>query len=284
MNGQRLLSRLALGLGLARAYTPSQRETSMTRKCLSVCSLVLVLALAGSAGAGELRLSIQNGRVSLSARDVTLRQILVEWERVGGTRIVNRDRVPGALLTIEFVDVPEGRALETLLRSTAGYMAAKRLEPTGGASQFSRIILMPGAAAVAPGGSAVASQGGSAPSMGSVQPGRPQVQRRVQPDGRVVTIMDDLQQPGDPDDTEDSPTPPSGAPGMMRPPFQGPPRSPQGQTANEPTLLDPADPQGSTATRPMPTVAGTVTSPGAVAVPAVKNPQAPPGPPKPPGR
>ena len=78
----------------------------MTGKLLSVCSFVLVLTLAGSAGAGELRLSIQNGRVSLSARDVTLRQILVEWERVGGTRIVNRDRVPGALLTIEFVDVP----------------------------------------------------------------------------------------------------------------------------------------------------------------------------------
>jgi hypothetical protein len=256
----------------------------MTGKLLSVCSFVLVLTLAGSAGAGELRLSIQNGRVSLSARDVTLRQILVEWERVGGTRIVNRDRVPGALLTIEFVDVPEGQALETLLRSTAGYVAAKRLEPTGGASQFSRIILMPGAAAVAPSGAAVASQSSSAPSMGTVQPGRPQVQRRVLPDGRVVTIMDDLQQSEEPDDTEDSPSPPGGAPGMMRPPFQGPSRSPQGQTANEPTLLDPADPQASPATRPMPTVPGTVSSPGAV-VPAVKkNPQTPPGPPRPPGR
>jgi len=256
----------------------------MTGKFLSVCSLVLVLTLAGSAGAGELRLSIQNGRVSLFARDVTLRQILVEWERVGGTRIVNRDRVPGALLTIEFVDVPEGHALETLLRPTAGYMAAKRLEPTGGASQFSRIILMPGAAATAPSGVAVANQGGSAPSMGTLQPGQPQVQRRVQPDGRVVTIMDDLQQPGDPDDTEDSPSPPGGPPSMMRPPSQGLPRFPQGQNANEPTLLDPADSQASPATRPMPTVPGTVASPGAV-VPAVKrNPQAPPGPPKPPGR
>jgi hypothetical protein len=256
----------------------------MTGKCLSVCSLVLVLTLAGSAGAGDLRLAIQKGRVTLSARDVTLRQILLEWERVGGTRIVNRDRVPGALLTIEFVDVPEGQALETLLRSTAGYVAAKRLEPTGGASQFSRIILMPGAAAVAPGGVAAANQGGSAPSMGTGQAGRPQVQRRVLPDGRVVTITDDGPQPGDPDDAEDSPSPPDGAPGMMRPPFQGPPRFPQGQTANEPTLLDPADPQASPATRPMPTVPGTVPSPGGVVPAMKKDPQSSPGPPKPPGR
>jgi len=249
----------------------------MTGKLLSVCSLVLVLALAGSAGAGELRLSIQNGRVSLSARDVTLPQILVEWERVGGTRIVNRDRVPGALLTIEFVDVPEGQALETLLRSTAGYVAARRLDPTSGASQFSRIILMPGVAVLAPGGPPPSIQGGA-------QAGRPQVQRRVLPDGRVVTIMEDLQQPEEPDDTEDSPSPPGGAPGMMRPPSQGSPRYPQGQTANEPTLLDPADPKASPPTRPMPTVPGTVSSPGAM-VPAVKkNPQTPPGPPRPPGR
>jgi hypothetical protein len=256
----------------------------MTGKLLSVCSLVLVLALPGWARAGELRLSIQNGRVSLSAHDVTLRQILAEWERVGGTRIVNRDRVPGGPLTFEFVNMPEGQALETLLRSAAGYLAAKRLEPTGGASQFSRIILMAGAAAIVPSGSAVASQGASAPSMGTVQPGRPQVQRRVMPDGRVVTIMEDLPQPGDPDETEDSPSPPSGAPSMMRPPFQGPLRSPQGQPANEPTMLDPAAPQAYPATRPMPMVPGTVTSPGAVAVPAARNPQTPPGPPKPPGR
>jgi hypothetical protein len=259
----------------------------MSGKLLSVCSLLLVLALPGSAGAGEVRLTIHDGRVVLSARDVTLRQILVEWERVGGTRIVNRDRVPGTLLTLELVDVPERQALETLLRSTAGYVAARRLDPAGGGSQYSRLILMPGSAALMPAGPPSSVQG-SAPSgagLGiAVQPGRPQVQRRVLPDGRVVTIMDDLQQPGDPDDTEDSPSPPGGAPGMMRPPFQGPPRFPPGQIANEPTLLGPADPQASPATRPMPTVPATVTSPGAV-VPAVKKyPQTPPGPPKPPGR
>jgi hypothetical protein len=251
----------------------------MTGRLLLVCSLVLVLALPGLARAGELRLSIQNGRVSLSARDVTLRQILLEWERVGGTRIVNRDRVRGTLLTLDLVDVPEGQALETLLRSTAGYVAAKRLDPDSGVSQFSRVIIMPGEAAFAPAAPVGASQASGPSGTGGGQPGRV-TQRRVLPDGRVVTIMDDAPQPPDPDDAEDNPPPQGGSAGMMRPPFQGAPRLPMGQPGGDPNE---DDPPGSQPSRPMsaaPVVPPTVAVPGAVA-PAVKPGSAtPPGPPK----
>jgi hypothetical protein len=257
----------------------------MTGRLLTVCSLALVLALPGRAGAGELRLAIQNGRVALSARDVTLRQILIEWERVGGTRIVNRDRVPGTLLTLELVNVPEGQALETLLRSTAGYVAARRLEPAGGASQFSRIVLMPGEAILAPTAPPPSAQGSasSRTGMGGAPGGRPQVQRRVLADGRVVTVIEDPQQPGDPDDTEDSPAPQGGAPGMMRPPFQAPPRLPQGQAAGEPTQPDASGMQTSPPTKSAPTIPVTVAAPGALPT-AKPNPTTPPGPPRPPGR
>jgi hypothetical protein len=57
----------------------------------SALALRLVLA-ASTASAGELTLSIRDGRVTLVARDVPLRQILAEWARVGRTRIVNADR------------------------------------------------------------------------------------------------------------------------------------------------------------------------------------------------
>ncbi len=69
--------------------------------------LGLVLALPAPARAGDVKLSIRDGRVALSAQDATLRQILLEWERVGGTRVFNRDRVPGTLLTIELTNVTE---------------------------------------------------------------------------------------------------------------------------------------------------------------------------------
>ena len=102
---------------------------------------VLVLSVA-SANAGELRLSIANGRVTIVAQDVTIRQILDEWGRVGQTRIVGAERLTGPTVTLELRDVPEGRALESLLRSASGYIAKPRAG-TIGASTFDRILIMP---------------------------------------------------------------------------------------------------------------------------------------------
>ena len=107
----------------------------MTGRMLAVCGLIVALSAPGLAAAGDVRLVIKDGRVVLVARDATLREILVEWERVGGTRIVNRDRVPGTRLTLELANVTEEQALTTLLRPIAGYMAARRLGPEGGASR-----------------------------------------------------------------------------------------------------------------------------------------------------
>ena len=48
-----------------------------------------LLALATPASAGEFKLSIQNGLVTLTADDVPLSAIMAEWARVGQTEIVN---------------------------------------------------------------------------------------------------------------------------------------------------------------------------------------------------
>jgi hypothetical protein len=44
----------------------------MTRGRLVACALVLALGMPGLAGAGDVRLSIRDGRVTLVARDATL--------------------------------------------------------------------------------------------------------------------------------------------------------------------------------------------------------------------
>jgi hypothetical protein len=142
------------------------------------CGLALVIAAPGPAGAGEVRLAIKDGRVALVARDATLREILLEWERVGGTRIVNRDRVPGTRLDLELSDVSEAEALTTLLRPIAGYMASRRLGPGGGSSEFSRIILMPAPATPAAATPAEPAQAAGPSGPGGQPFGRP-VQRRV---------------------------------------------------------------------------------------------------------
>ena len=51
--------------------------------------------------AGDLRLTIANGRVTIVAQDVSLRQILDEWGRVGQTKVVGAERLTGPPVTLE---------------------------------------------------------------------------------------------------------------------------------------------------------------------------------------
>ena len=100
------------------------------------------LAMASTARA-DVQITLQNGRVSLVAKDATVRQILTEWAKVGHTKIVNLERIPGGPVTLELRNVSEQQALDVLLRSVSGYMAAPRATMLADASAFDRIIVMP---------------------------------------------------------------------------------------------------------------------------------------------
>src|SRR5438132_9825813 len=104
---------------------------------------VIAWVLASSAAFAEVHVTMQDGRVSLVAKDATVRQILTEWARVGQTKIVNVERIPGGPITLELRNVPEQEALDVLLRSVSGYMAAPRAAGVANASAFDRIIVMP---------------------------------------------------------------------------------------------------------------------------------------------
>src|SRR5437867_12422738 len=110
------------------------------------CAVLCVMAAVAPAYA-DVQIAMQNGRVSVVAKDATLRQILTEWARVGQTKVVNVERVPGAPMTIELRDIPEAQALEILLRSLSGYMAAPRPSQAPNLSRFDRIVVMPTMAA-----------------------------------------------------------------------------------------------------------------------------------------
>lgn len=103
---------------------------------------ILTVGLAAPAGADTLQLSFDNGFVTLSAKNVPVRQILAEWARLGQTHVVNADRLD-AQVTLELPHVPEQQALETLLRSAGGFLAASRDMSMPGLSRFDRIVVMP---------------------------------------------------------------------------------------------------------------------------------------------
>ena len=102
----------------------------------------LLTSTAIPCAAGELRLSMANGRVTLLATDVTVREILAEWARVGQARIVNAEKIAGIPVTLELKDVPEAQALDTVLRSAAGYVMVPRVAGAPGVSRYDRILIL----------------------------------------------------------------------------------------------------------------------------------------------
>jgi len=136
------------------------------KKALAFAAVSIAFASTASA---QVTLTMHEGRVSLVAKDATLRQILAEWARVGQTQIVNGDRVPGGPLTLQLTNVPEQQALDTILRPLTGYVAAPRQAIAPNLSQFDRIVVVP---TIAPAAAPV-SAAATPPPPTYAQPGMP---------------------------------------------------------------------------------------------------------------
>lgn len=91
----------------------------------------------------DVQIAIRDGRVTLNATSATVREILAAWAKAGQTKIVNAERVAGAPVDLQLQDVPEEQALEIILRSVSGYLAAPRADTIENASRFDRIFVMP---------------------------------------------------------------------------------------------------------------------------------------------
>lgn len=237
--------------------------------------VVMVLA-SGSSAFADVQLTIRDGRVTLVAKDATVRQILTEWARVGQTNIVNVERIPGGPLTLQLTNVPEEQALDVLLRSVSGYMAAPRPVVVENLSRFDRILVMP--TSVAPRVPAA--------------PARPVPQQPTFVPPLELPVGDDDRGP----EEQEQPVP-AAVPGA---PVPG--RAPVFNTFPQPQVVNPRQgvpatvpgamggvPQPQTAPRPPVTYPGAVTypgqptSPGGVAVPGMIVP-APPQQPGQPGQ
>jgi hypothetical protein len=144
-------------------------KVSFREIVIRLAPVCVMLTFAGPiAAADDLELSLKNGRVTIRAQQVSIKAILSEWGRVGNTAIIDADGLADQVVTLELVDVPEARALRTLLRDAAGYLAAPRAELSDGDSRFDRILVMavtkPAAARQ------VAAVGGSRPAPPRVSP------------------------------------------------------------------------------------------------------------------
>jgi len=186
-----------------------------------VTTAALLLCCALPAAAQGVKLEFHDGRVNISAQNVPLRTILNEWARLGGTKIVNAERVPGGLVTIELNGVPERQALDVLLRSASGYLAGPRQPGAGGPSAFASILILPTSSAPRP----------------SVAPPPPQP-------FPVAGQFPQVAPPPDPDDDPAGDVPPEDDPEDREPPRPGArPRVIPPRVNGQPQLPQPFEPE-----------------------------------------
>jgi len=242
------------------------------RRTLLLAVAMSVVA-AWPAGAQNLKVEFHDGRVSVEATSVPVRSILTEWGKVGGTKIVGADKISGAPITVKLINVTEAQALETILRSVAGYMAAPR--NTGvGASAYDRILVM--ATTTAPPPVAAARPGQQQPSTAFAG-----TQRFVPPRQRPEQSEPAEQEEPD----ENPPNPPvftfpqPGQNGFVNQPGQFQTAQPNG--FNPGTVPTTAQPQ---ATPAQPQAPIGVSQPGMMVQPPQQTTPTPPGMIRPPGR
>ena len=105
-------------------------------------AVLAAITAAHAAGAGELQIGMDRGRVTLIATGVPLSDVLAEWSRVGQTRFEGAEPLAAVPVTLHLIDVPERDALHMLLRPAFGYLAASRPAGVPGASVYDRVKIL----------------------------------------------------------------------------------------------------------------------------------------------
>ena len=88
----------------------------------------MLLMTPGQGAAQTLTLAIQNGALSISAQDASIRDILNRWAQVTGAEVINGEQVPSTPVTLTLEAVTEREAFAILLRDVSGYILAMRPE------------------------------------------------------------------------------------------------------------------------------------------------------------
>lgn len=119
-----------------------------------------------------------DGLVSLVANGATVREILAEWSRLGGSTFVNGERLSGAPMTVQFLHQPEKDVISSVLRQASGFVLGPRRAGSIGASSLEVVYILPTSNPTA---------GGYVPS--PTVPSRPQVSTPGAPDDELLPVQ-----------------------------------------------------------------------------------------------
>jgi hypothetical protein len=83
-----------------------------------------------------------DGRVTLLANKATVREVLAEWSRVGGSTFVDAERLPTDPLTLRYEARPEAEVIASVLGRAAGYVIGPRRIDSTAASQIEVVFVL----------------------------------------------------------------------------------------------------------------------------------------------
>jgi hypothetical protein len=120
--------------------------------CVSGCLVAVLTAVSSITPRAQapapmsrrVELTFNNGKVTLIAQGVTVREIMAEWARQCGCLVQGTDRLTGgSTLPMRFEDQPEAAVLESLLRSAGGYLLGPKSPSSRGASIYGSVSVFP---------------------------------------------------------------------------------------------------------------------------------------------
>ena len=83
-----------------------------------------------------------DGNVTLITNGATVREILAEWTRKGGTPFYGAERLPAAPLSLQFEHRPDTEVIASLLRNAAGYVLGPKRNAAPGASELEVVFVL----------------------------------------------------------------------------------------------------------------------------------------------
>lgn len=173
----------------------------------------LVVFSPRAALAQQVELSFEAGRVTLAARDATIREVLDLWARRGHVTVVNAELAGEARVSLQLDEVLERQALEAVLGGVAGYVIVERGPDSTGPAVFDRVFV------VAQGGSKAVLRSGTGIEAAAVTPPDDRLAARLPVDAITVHLTSDSavdEAPGSPVAIADA-EPPDGRPDAAHP-------------------------------------------------------------------
>ena len=84
-----------------------------------------------------------DGRVTLRAQNVAVRDVLAEWARQCGCFVINAQGLTARVeLPMQFDHAPQAQVLDALLRQAAGYVLTPRRQGSAGPSRYETIYVL----------------------------------------------------------------------------------------------------------------------------------------------